>query len=145
MILPPASNPVVVHGFYLIAATPVVHGPYLQPVPNILGLHVFFLVPTNPIIHGYPCSHALSRLGGIRELLGLPEPLAACEHDYLIAASQLYEAEKELPLATSQHYKASSTSRQPAPSFTRFGAPRDVEEIKRERVPKKTQANTVRP
>ena len=30
------------------------------------------------------------------ELLGLPEPLAAGEDDYLIAASQLYEAEKEL-------------------------------------------------
>ena len=72
-----------------------------------------------------------------------------CEDDYLIAASQLYEAEKgkkeldELLLAASQHYEASSTIHHHTPSSTRFGAPRDVEEIKRERVPKKTQANTV--
>ena len=49
----------------------------------------------------------------------------------------------KLVLAASQHYEASSTSRHPAPSSTHFGTPRDVEDIKKERVQKKMQANTV--
>ena len=61
-------------------------------VPNNLKLHDFSL--SLPTLSSMATHISMHMHLGWEELLGLSGLLAACEDDYLIASSQLYEAEK---------------------------------------------------
>ena len=146
LLLQPAGNVVITHSFYLIAASLIIHGLNLQLVPSspLNGFTLLQPVLLYMDLTFYPSQTTLSSIYGYslsphmhlgwKELLGLPEPQDVSDDDYLIAASQLYEAEQaekgekeldELLLAASQHYEESTSSHH-VPSSSHFGASCDV-------------------